>query len=228
MSRKLLALFCSFLALALDVRAQDANPAAGTNATLEERLRQAQVRETRTSSGAVFQEIKFAGSLQPNFILDCITMSDVTSQMNPPALHLAGKKCIRAKEYAKAWALIMTADGFAYYDVTRLADRSARGARGVLSMTVYGDLTDEERAAYTNKSSELLQDPRHVPAYCAALSKVGPPAYEPLWAILHGIGAYSEQEPRSGHYLTNVDAKALWDEVVRNRCNPKWYEPSPR
>lgn len=217
MNKNLLALLC--LLVSQNVFAQAAKPGAGSNPVLEERLRNAQVREIKLSNGATIKEVKFAGSLQPNFDLGCISMNDVTSEFNPPALIYAAKKCIKEQEYSKAWALLTTGNGFAYYDLKRLADRSTQGARTVLSMNAFADLTNDERETSSKVSKEIQKDPEQVQAYCAALTKIGPPTYEPQWAILHGIGAY--QEPRNGHYLTNVDAKALWEEVLRNRCTPQ-------
>jgi hypothetical protein len=214
-------LFVLALAVLADNFAYGQEPALNINpnSVLDERLRNAKVTETKLSNGAVITEIKFAGSLQPNFNLDCIPISEVTSQFNPPALIYATKKCIQQDDYPKAWALITTANGFAYYDLKRLADRSTQGARTVLTMNAFADLTDAQREKSKKIFKEIQADPEQVKAYCAALTAIGPPAYEPKWAILHGIGAY--QEPRNGDYLTNVDTKALWDEVLKNRCTPQ-------
>lgn len=219
MNKNLLAISCLLISLAQNAYAQDAKPSVGSNPILEERLRNAQVREIKLSNGAVIKEVKFAGSLQPNFDLGCVSMIEVTSEFNPPALIYAAKKCIKEQEYSKAWALLTTGYGFAYYDLKRLADRSTQGARTVLSMNAFADLTNDERENSSKISKEIQKDPEQVRAYCAALTKIGTPTYEPQWAILHGIGAY--QEPRNGHYLTNVDTKALWEEVLRNRCTPQ-------
>lgn len=213
MNRNLPALSCLLVLLAQNVYAQGSNP------VLEERLRNSQVREVKLNNGSVIREVKFAGSLQPNFDLGCISVSEVTSEFNPPALTYAAKKCIKEREYSKAWALLTTSHGFAYYDLKRLADRSTQGARSVLSMNAFADLTNDERETAAKISEEIQKDPAQVRAYCAALTRIGPPTYDPQWAILHGIGAY--QEPRNGHYLTNVDTKALWEEVLRNRCTPQ-------
>lgn len=217
MNKNLLALLC--LLVSQNFYAQDAKLGAGSNPVLEERLRNAQVREIKLSNGATIKDVKFSGSLQPNFDLGCISMSDVTNEFNPPALIYAAKKCIKEQEYSKAWALLTTGNGFAYYDLKRLADRSTQGARTVLSMNAFADLTNDERETFSKVSKEIQKDPEQIQAYCAALTRIGPPTYEPQWAILHGIGVY--QEPRNGHYLTNVDAKALWEEVLRNRCSPQ-------
>jgi hypothetical protein len=186
------------------------------NSVLEERLRNADVAQTKLGHGAVITEIKFAGSLQPNFDVDCIAMGDVTNRLNPPALMYAARKCIQKDDYPKAWALLTTANGFAYYDLMRLADRSTQGARTVLTMNAFGELTRAQMERVQKVSKEMHADPEQVKAYCAALRRIGPPTYEPQWAILHGIGAY--REPRSGHYRTDVDADAVWAEVLRNRC----------
>lgn len=198
---------------------QDSKSSPAPNPVLEERLRNAQVAEKKLSNGAVITEVKFAGSLQPNVDLGCVPITEVTSQINPPALIYAAKKCIQQKQYAKAWALLTTGTGFAYYDLKRLADRSTQGARTVLMMNAFADLSNAQREKAAKIGKEIQTDSEQVQAYCADLTRIGPPTYEPRWAILHGIGVF--QEPRNGPYLTNVDVKALWEEVLKNRCTPQ-------
>ncbi|MDP2678491.1 MAG: hypothetical protein Q8O85_07185 [Rhodoferax sp.] len=192
---------------------------SGQNAVLEDRLRDAQVSKKQLGNGAEITEVRFAGSLQPNIELGCIPISEVTSQFNPPALIYAAKKCVQEGQYTPAWILMTTGNGFAYYDLKRLADRSTSGALMVLFSRALSDLTADQNAKAEKATNEFLADPEQVKAYCTELKRIGPPTYEPQWAIRHGIGAY--REPRDGHYLTNVDTKALWEEVLKNRCTPK-------
>lgn len=220
LKKNLLVLSCMLVSHASNLYAQDSKPSGdSSNPVLEERLSKAQVREIKLSNGAIVKEFKFAGSLQQNFDLGCISIGEVTSEFNPPALIYAAKKCIQEDQYSKAWALLTTGYGFAYYDSKRLADRSTQGARTALGMKAFAELTDAQREKSSKISKEIQKDAEQVQAYCAELTRIGPPTYEPQWAILHGIGSY--QEPRNGHYLTNVDVKALWEEVLRNRCTPQ-------
>lgn len=191
----------------------------GQNPVLEDRLRDAQASKKLLSNGASITEVRFAGSLQPNIDLACISISEVTSQFNPPALIYAAKKCVQEGKYTSAWILMTTGNGFAYYDLRRLADRSTSGALMVLFSRAMSDLTPDQNAKAEKATDEFLADPEQVKAYCTELKRIGPPTYEPQWAIRHGIGAY--REPRDGHFLTNVDTRALWEEVLKNRCTPK-------
>ncbi|OYW13035.1 MAG: hypothetical protein B7X02_02955 [Rhodospirillales bacterium 12-54-5] len=188
------------------------------NSVLEERLRNATITTKQLENGAKFTELQFAGSLEPNVDLGCIPMRDVTNRFNPPALIYAAKKCVQQEKYTEAWILMTTGNGFAYYDLKRLADISTRGALMVLFGRALSDLTPAQNEKAAKATNDFLADPEQVKAYCKELTRIGPPAYDPQWAILHGIGAY--EEPRDGHYLTKVDAKAIWDEVLRNRCTP--------
>lgn len=198
---------------------KDTNYSESNSPVLDERLHNADVTEKRLNNGAVISEIKFAGSLKPNFDLDCIQITEVTSQFNPPALIHAAKKCIQQGQYDKAWALTNTANGFAYYDIKRLADRSTRGALTVLHRNVYSSIPKAQREGASKRYREIQADPMQIKAYCSEIKRIGPPTYEPLWAIRHGIGVY--QEPKNGDYLANVDEAALWGEVTANRCKTK-------
>ena len=220
MRLNLLVVLCVFATLTQSIAyGQESKSSSEPNSVLEERLRNAEVTKRRLSNGAVITEVKFAGSLKPNFDVGCIAISEITSEFNPPALIYAAKKCIQQDQYSKSWALLTTANGFAYYDLKRLADRSTQGARSVLTMNAFADLTDAQQEKAQKNGKEIQTDQEQVKAYCTELTRIGPPSYEPQWAILHGIGAY--QEPRNGHYLTNVDTKALWEEVLKNRCTPQ-------
>lgn len=213
-SRHIISLLATLLASCATVPSNKTS-----NPLLEERLRNAQVTEKSLSSGTVLSEVKFAGSLQPNFHSGCIPIGDVSSKFNPPTLIYAARQCIQEEDYRKAWALFTTANGFAYYDLKRLADLSTQGALSVLVTNAFSDLPMTKRDRAQKVNEEMRADPEQVKAYCAELTRIGPPTYEPNWAILHGIGAY--QEPRNGHYLANVDTQAIWKEVREFRCTPQ-------
>jgi len=205
--------------IAEDIRKEKARVASIERySILKERLKNAKVTTKKLKSGATFTNVTFAGSLQPNFNLGCISINEVTNKHNPPALIYAAIKCIKQDKHIQANDLITTGLGFAYYDLKRLADRSARGARNVLVTRAFSGLTEQERKKNIRVGKKMKFNPKKVKAYCTQLKKIGVPSYEPQWAILHGLGVY--QEPRNGHYLANVDKNALWQEVLRNRCTP--------
>lgn len=205
--------------IAEDIRKEKAKEASIERySILKERLKNAKVTTKKINSGATFTNVTFAGSLQPNFKLGCISINEVTNKHNPPALIYAAIKCIKQDKHIQANDLITTGLGFAYYDLKRLADRSARGARNVLVTRAFSGLTEQERKKNIRVGKKMKSNPKKVKAYCAQLKRIGAPSYEPQWAILHGLGVY--QEPRNGYYLSDVDEQVLWQEVLRNRCTP--------
>jgi hypothetical protein len=189
-----------------------------TNPVLKQRLSNAKITTSKFANGSTLTNVKFAGSLQPNHALDCVSIKEVNNKYNPPSLVYAAKKCIQQDQHKKAWELLTTATGFAYYDIKHLADRSARGARTVLMMNALSGIDKKKMDATRKISAEIQADAQQVKAYCDELKRIGPPTYEPQWAIKHGMGVYDD--PRNGDYLTNVDSKELWDEVLINRCTP--------
>lgn len=186
-------------------------------AILDKRLHGAQVTQEKMENGATFTTVRFAGSLKPNANLDCISTAKVTNQINPPALAHAAKKCIEQDEYKKAWALLSMGSGFAYYDLKRLADRSTYGAWKVLKMNTFAVLTKEQRDKLLEANKEILASPEQINSHCDDLKRIGPPAYEPKWAILHGIGVY--KTPRNGDYLVNIKPEDVWNELLEKRCS---------
>lgn len=211
------------LALVCSVSLAEGLQTAVANPVLAERLKNDHVSEVSLGNGAKETQIKFAGSLEPSADIGCVGMDQVTSKHNPPALIYAAKKCIRQDDYVKAWALFITGTGFANYDLKRLADRSTAGAKTVLIINAFSDLNDGQRVQMGQKLKAFQADAAKVKAYCSALTKIGPPTYEPQWAILHGLGVY--QGPHDGPYRTDVDTKAVWAEVLDSRCAVNTQEP---
>jgi len=205
--------------MANTVALAESQPTLGVNPVLAERLQNAQASEKTLSNAAKVTQIKFAGSLAPNAELPCVGMDQVTSFYNPPTLIYAARKCIQQDDYVRAWALFNTGTGYANYDLKRLADRSTGGAKTVLIMNVMAALTDSQRKQLGQQFAEMQADPEKVKAYCAELTRIGPPTYDPQWAILHGLGVY--QGPHDGPYRTDVDTKALWSETLESRCTVK-------
>lgn len=218
LKKSLAALGCA-MALTQMTGCMQATRPKTADSVLEERLRTAQVTEQRLNNGALIRNYQFAGSLAPNAEIGCVELGGLSNAMNPPALVFAAKKCVQTGQHLRAWELLSTGTGFAYYDLKRLADRSTQGALSVLLMNAFADLSDAQRNEASNVFKTFQADAAKVDAYCSRLKKMGPPTYDPQWAIRHGIGAY--QEPRKGDYLLNVDVEALWAEVLKNRCTVK-------
>lgn len=117
-----------------------------SNPVLEKPLQNAQIEKT-VINGQEYLNVKFAGSLEPNFDLNCISMKEVSNKFNPAALMLAAKKCVLQNNHERVWNLINTANGFAYYALKRLADRSLKGVLMVLSYKFSESLTPSKGEA---------------------------------------------------------------------------------
>lgn len=211
--KKIFPLIILPLLLAFSACAQTANK---SESVFEERLSNAEVTKKKMGNGATFTSIRFAGSLQPNHQLGCVSIEEASNAMNPPALLVAVKECVKRAEHLKAWMLMQTATGFAYYDLKRLADKSTQGAFSVATMNTFSDFSDSERTEVAAVFKKFQMDAEKIDFYCKALTQIGHPTYEPKWAILHGIGVF--HDPRNGDYLANVDSDKLWGDVLKRRC----------
>lgn len=157
---------------------------------------------------------------QPQDKVGCFSMKDVTNKMSPPVLYAAARSCVDAGRVDRAIPLLATADDYATYDLKRLADKTTASARGAVVTGTFSGVSTAEMTSLQNRYKAFQADPTLVAAQCDAITRLGPPAYVPTWAINHGMAMFlggANKDP----YLPDVDSKALWNDIVKRRCTPR-------
>jgi len=150
----------------------------------------------------------------------CFAMQDVTNMMAPPALYMAARTCAEAGQFDRAVPLLATADDFATYDLSRLSDKTTASARGAAITSALSGLSPETISKLQTRYRDFQTNPESVAIQCKAITKLGPPAYKPSWAINHGMAMFTGNADKDP-YLHDIDAKALWNDIVKKRCTPR-------
>lgn len=174
----------------------------------------------RTAAGVSVRMKPDPQTVQVQDKTSCLAMKDVTNKMSPPVLYGAARACAEAGQFDRASPLLATADDYATYDLSRLADKTTAGARGAAIVGAFSGLSQEALSSMQNRYREFQTNPAQVAAQCDAIKKLGPPTYKPSWAINHGLAMFmggADKDP----YLHDVDTKALWNDIVKRRCTPK-------
>ena len=150
------------------------------------------------------------GNLESNYNLGCIDVKDAKPIYNPVDLFKASKACITAHRYDEALRLYALGGAYGRYDMRRVADSTAHQAVTVARMEIFGDVSDTDAQKF--KASTALDNPAAKAAFCADVSRIGPPNYFPRYMIQHGMGAFFGAA-KDG-LVANFDAKSAWNEAL--------------
>lgn len=154
--------------------------------------------------------IEAEGSLESTTPLECITISDVTTQNSPADIFMGVNKCIEEEEYANAAQLLAIAGVYGTYDMHRVKDKTAHQAIMVLQQTIFMNLTEEQKAMLSKSMDEELEvGTDNLAEVCAAIRKVGKPEYHPTYMIQHGMGAFMQSDDNP--LKEDFDTDAAWE-----------------
>ncbi|QBF30108.1 hypothetical protein CFI11_02595 [Thalassococcus sp. S3] len=128
---------------------------------------------------------------------------------------LAARSCVQKQDYDKALRLFLLMQLRAYYDTTRVADRTAHQAQFALSLMFSDGLTTRTRGRF-EKAFKRFGDsgsPAHI-EFCRSVTKGGPPSYFPSYMIQHGMKAFTS--PRSDGLVRGHNPRLAWQKTLRN------------
>ena len=171
---------------------------------------------TVTKNGNV-TSVTHKKNLAPNAELDCIDPDKITNQYNPPALLIASWKCVNQYRLKNAYKLRMIASAFALYDLPRLSDVSTQGAFYALRVQLEGNIDKELSEAVFDKFQEIRNDGTTIKEICSFLTKLGPPQYQPDWAIYHGMQAITGKVENP--IKTDIDNDKTWKDSLTKICS---------
>jgi hypothetical protein len=105
-------------------------------------------------------------------------------------LYPAHADCVRSGDLDAAVELYAFATAFGDYDTKRVADTSAHQAIGALQARYLWTLPEDRKLAFVEYlETSAAAGTKLGRRVCAELRRVGPPAYEPLYMIRHGMNA---------------------------------------
>ncbi|NSX53235.1 hypothetical protein [Parasulfitobacter algicola] len=155
------------------------------------------------------------GDLSPTRDLECIALSDITSDLTPPDLGLGVQDCMKQGRFDDAVELYIVMQLFARYDTQRVADISARQASHVLSIETsasQGEVAQKELGRAFTRFGKT-GSPRHS-AVCNHVGSLAPPSYHPSYMIKHGL-AFIQGKPRKD-FVPGFNASATWSDVLES------------
>lgn len=114
--------------------------------------------------------------------LGCIAFDQARPTYNPVDLYKAARACIADHRHADAVPLFTLAEIDGRYDALRVIDPTVRGAAQAARTTTFAAVAESDYAAFSTAARKAL-DPAALPALCAAMRRVGPPAYHPRYML---------------------------------------------
>lgn len=154
------------------------------------------------------------GNLESRHALGCIRLDDARNAYTPADLMPASSACARENQFVRAADLYMLAYAYARFDVARVTDRSAHQAFPVLRMQAYSRLPEADSQKIATEMNATMKDTARHGRFCAALRRLGPPAYQPRYMLQHGMGAFLSGDGTSRALAENFDAQSAWQEVL--------------
>lgn len=166
------------------------------------------------------QNFTAPGNLESNYDLGCIQLKDAKPIYNPVDLFKASKACITARRYDDAVRLIALGGAYGRFDMRRVSDPTARQAVTVARMEIFDGIPEENRQKFNAALAGLMNDAATKAAFCAEVSRIGPPSYVPRYMIQHGMGAFFGGT-KDG-IVDNFDSKSAWAETFSSylKCTP--------
>jgi len=153
------------------------------------------------------------GNLQSKAPLGCVSLAEVTNQHTPADIYPGVAACIRAGSYEKAVPLYAVAGTFGRFDQLRVTDVTARGAIQVLQMNNFLQLPVSQREAFTKAADTMLgKGSDALASICAAIERLGPPAYFPTYMVQHGMKAIAGASDNG--IKADLDANRAWGDSL--------------
>lgn len=144
--------------------------------------------------------------------LQCVDVTAVKSSDTVPDIAMGIAHCLKEGKAKQAAELAQVFTAFGLYDVARVADKSAYGARDAAAKAAIDELgiSQSQLAAIGPYSEQLLTSHNARQHYCQALHKLAPPSYAPNYMIAFG------KHPQTPAIKADFKPKAAWQQAVKS------------
>jgi hypothetical protein len=158
------------------------------------------------------------GQLAPTQNLGCVAIEKVKATATPPDLYRAARACVDQGDYDRAAPLFLLGGAYGRFDAARVADQTAGQGIMILIMGFGSGLREEQKQAFTTATSKF-QAAENKARLCKEFRRLGPPDYFPRYLILHGIKAFTTQDPTANALVPGFDAAATWRRLLAEGLN---------
>jgi len=152
------------------------------------------------------------GNLEATQPLGCVDLGALTNVHTPADIFPGVRKCIEAGEYGKAADLFAVAGVYGRFDMLRVVDQTAHQAIAALQINTLGSIDQARVAAF----QESVQGHYHAGSddlvrICGHLKEMGPPAYEPVYMLQHGLSVFTGE---GGGLKADFNPTEAWSEAL--------------
>lgn len=156
--------------------------------------------------------IETDGNLASFSPIGCVDLAGVESTQTPADLYPAVRLCIDGDDLDRGARLFALAGVYGRFDMMRVRDESAHQAIAALQRENLGSLSSERAQAFQHHLAEKFAAASDaLRELCEEIERVGPPRYEPIYMVQHGMEAFGQ--PGEGRSRT-TDPAAGWDEAL--------------
>ena len=139
--------------------------------------------------------IEAEGNLESPHPLECVSLSEVSSNHNPADILNGMAKCIKIEEYNKAARLFAIAGAYGTYDTYRVKDKTAHQALLMLQQNVFSSFDENQTdLLFQSLKKELESNSENLTKICSKIKEIGKPVYHPTYMIQHGIRAFTDNK----------------------------------
>lgn len=160
------------------------------------------------------------GNLAPTQNQGCITLEQATPTLSPADLALRVAACSKKARYQDAAELYILLQMRGYFDMDRVADKTAHQAISVMKIEIANFIGKRATAKLKQAALDLISDtnaPQFV-TLCQKLRALGVPKHDPTYMINHGMGAILGEGGKK--IVNNFNAKSAWDRARNSLCKP--------
>lgn len=160
-----------------------------------------------------------AGNLQSNYRVGCISIQSAKNVFTPSDLYKGVAECMTEKNTSTGVRLNALAGVYGFYDTLRVSDKTSHQALLVLQMQAFTHIPMADRKLFSAEAKRTFQDEKEVAKVCAEIRQLGPPDYDPIYMIQHGMGAFSKGSTNPA-IVAGFDQESSWEKALATilRC----------
>jgi len=156
----------------------------------------------------------FKDNLASMHPLACVPLTQVKNTDTPADIFKGLSECIKQNNYDDAADLFAIAGAYGQFDAQRVTDKTAGQAKTVLVMEAFTDVLEDKKAQFAKVQALRMTDPKTLNTICANIKQIGHPNYFPDYMILHGMRAFTGENPYQNALEKNFDEAKVWGEVL--------------
>ncbi|QSX32327.1 hypothetical protein JYB87_11140 [Shewanella avicenniae] len=151
-----------------------------------------------------------SGNLQTTKSVSCVSIAEINNNYTPVDMFNNLRQCLTEQNYQNAAELYIAALSYGYFDIERVADKTAHQAISVLRMNA---LSERPQSVTSQLKSAINAMSGNNHLLCQKLEQLGAPAYMPSYMLQHGVAAFTGQRSKDG-LVDSFSPSAVWQDAL--------------